>query len=133
MTDKPRDVLAYTGKLPRYEGAADAAPLLLPAWVRAGQAAFAISIDQLAGLVGGAMPPAPTPAGLVPAGGAAGQVLAKSTDADYALSWTTVRSLPMGGVAGQVLTKVTGLDGDAQWATPSGGGGGNNYFPGGWA
>ena len=61
MTEKPRDVLGYTGKLPRYNGAADTAALLLPAWVRSGNAAFAISIDQLAALVAAA-PSTPAPA-----------------------------------------------------------------------
>jgi hypothetical protein len=44
-------------------------------------------------------------------------------------------NLPSGGAVGQVLTKTGTADYVATWQNPtggSGGGTGNNYFPGGW-
>jgi hypothetical protein len=126
MIEKPRDVLSYTAKLPRYDGAADQAPLLIPAWVRAGGAAFAISIDQLAALVGSAptAPAAPTPAGLLPSGGNEGQFLVKTGPADYATGWATIIPIPAGGTTGQVLAKASDFDRDTTWVTAGGGAGG---------
>lgn len=132
--EKPRDILGYTAKLPRYQGAADAAPLLLPVWVRAGGAAFALSVDQLAALVAGApaaQPPAPPPTNLTYS--LASREIASSTGAGAVLPLMS----PFG--AGLVPTSPGGtssyLRADGTWATPpgGGGGGGNNYFPGGWA
>ena len=57
--------------------------------------------------------------GNVPAGGTAGQVLTKRTDADFDTEWKTPKAggsgLPEGGVDGDLLTKVNG---EAEWATP---------------
>lgn len=64
----------------------------------------------------------------IPAGGTAGQVLAKQTDTDYNADWEdpaggTGAGLPTGGTTGQVLTKQSEADGDADWETlPAGGG-----------
>lgn len=45
----------------------------------------------------------------IPAGGTAGQVLTKSSDADYAAGWDDVpKELPDGGTDGQVLTLSSG-------------------------
>lgn len=50
----------------------------------------------------------------VPAGGTSGQVLAKSTDADYQTEWVNQpEGLPAGGTTGQVVTKT---DSGAEWA-----------------
>lgn len=55
----------------------------------------------------------------VPAGGTAGQVLAR--DSGTGTEWIDPpASLPAGGTAGQVLTKASTTDGDANWADPSG-------------
>ncbi len=56
----------------------------------------------------------------IPAGGTAGQVLTKASDADYETKWADPTgggggSLPAGGTAGQVLTKLSAEDGDAAW------------------
>lgn len=57
----------------------------------------------------------------VPAGGTAGQVLAKTSGTDYATGWVTPASgeggggLPTGGAVGQGLIKKTLTDGDAEW------------------
>ena len=59
----------------------------------------------------------------IPAGGAAGQVLAKSSDADYDITWTDPPSggesvgIPAGGTAGQTLVKQSDANGDAVWQT----------------
>lgn len=59
-------------------------------------------------------------------GGASGQVLGKSAEADYAMAWQDPpeggggTSLPGGGTAGQVLTKQSDAEGDAAWAAPTG-------------
>ena len=53
-------------------------------------------------------------------------------DTDQTLEAT---NLPQGGAVGQVLTKTGTADYAATWQNPtggSGGGTGNNYFPGGW-
>lgn len=39
--------------------------------------------------------------------------------------------IPAGGSAGQVLAKIDAVDFNTEWVSPSGGGG-NGYFPGGW-
>jgi hypothetical protein len=123
MSEKPRDVLGYTGKLPRYNGAADAAALLLPAWVRSGNAAFAISINQLAALVSAA-PSAPAPA-------------PPATNLSYDLPSRTVTSstgtdatIPLMSpfAAGLVPTSPGGttlfLRADGEWGAAGGGAGG---------
>jgi hypothetical protein len=123
MSEKPRDVLGYTGKLPRYNGAADAAALLLPAWVRSGNAAFAISINQLAALVSAA-PSAPAPA-------------PPATNLSYDLPSRTIVSstgtdatLPLMSpfAAGLVPTSPGGttlfLRADGEWGAAGGGAGG---------
>jgi hypothetical protein len=41
--------------------------------------------------------------------------------------------IPAGGTAGQVLAKIDAVDFNTEWVAQSGGGGsGNGYFPGGW-
>lgn len=41
--------------------------------------------------------------------------------------------VPAGGIAGEVLAKASGTDYDTEWVPQTGGsGGGNSYFPGGW-
>lgn len=64
----------------------------------------------------------------LPAGGAAGQVLVKASEMDYATNWKTLpnNGLPSGGSAGQFLVKISGSNYAAQWQTlrnglPSGG------------
>ena len=130
----PRDVLAYTAKLPRLDGAGGSPALLVPVWTRAGGAAFAASLDQLATALGISSGGAPT---TLPAGGTAGQVLRKRSGADHDTEWTTALTLPPGGYPGQVLKKSAFDDGAVVWGVDEvgsgGGGGGNNYFPGGWA
>jgi hypothetical protein len=54
----------------------------------------------------------------VPAGGASGTILTKTSAADYATAWNPAPvALPPGGAIGQSLTKKTAADGDAQWST----------------
>jgi hypothetical protein len=64
----------------------------------------------------------------IPAGGTTGQVLTKSSNDDYALTWATPSGgaeygLPSGGTLGQMLVKASSSDYDVTWADPSGGGG----------
>src|SRR5690349_14024223 len=60
-------------------------------------------------------------ASLVPAGGANGQLLAKSSDEDGAVGWVNPEqsssSLPVGGTTGQVLAKTSNANGAANWIT----------------
>lgn len=63
-------------------------------------------------------------AGWIPAGGASGAVLAKSSASDYALAWTPPHYVPAGGAAGQVLAKSAAADYALAWATPAAGGAG---------
>lgn len=52
----------------------------------------------------------------VAAGGLTGQLLAKSSDTDYATVWIPVPSgIPTGGTAGQILAKNTSTNFDAGW------------------
>ena len=63
------------------------------------------------------------PAGTLPTGGTTGQVLAKSSNTNYAAAWQTpTPGLPTGGTAGQVLTKTSATDFAATWQTLTGGG-----------
>ena len=63
----------------------------------------------------------------IPTGGTAGQVLKKSSDNDYALTWGSITGLlPTGGTSGQILKKSGNDDyavewGDINGALPSGG------------
>lgn len=63
----------------------------------------------------------------IPTGGTTGQVLAKTSNTDYAVGWTDMdaESIPSGGTTGQVLAKSSNTDYDAAWETinqiPSGG------------
>lgn len=63
----------------------------------------------------------------IPPGGTAGQVLKKSSDNDYALTWGSITGLlPTGGTSGQILKKSGNADyavewGDINGALPSGG------------
>lgn len=53
--------------------------------------------------------------GEIPSGGTTGQVLAKSGDGDYATQWKTVGAIPAGGTTGQALVKNSDTDGDVEW------------------
>lgn len=66
-------------------------------------------------------------AGWVPAGGAAGAVLAKTSAADYAKAWTAPHYVPAGGAAAQVLAKASSTDYDLAWVTPAAGGSGSGF------
>lgn len=56
----------------------------------------------------------------VPAGGTAGQVLAKASGADHDTGWSDpAPQLPPGGGPGQLLEKASGTDYDTQWADPT--------------
>ncbi len=50
----------------------------------------------------------------IPAGGTTGQVLQKSSNSDYNVTWG--RELPAGGTTGQILTKNTNTNYDVNWA-----------------
>jgi hypothetical protein len=65
----------------------------------------------------------PLGGGFVPAGGAAGTLLQKSAATDYATQWAAGGLVPAGGAAGQVLGKSTAADYATSWQTMSGGGG----------
>lgn len=56
------------------------------------------------------------PAGGMPTGGAVGQVMSKSTTADYAVTWSY--KLPTGGTNRQYLIKQSSTTQDALWGTP---------------
>ncbi len=58
------------------------------------------------------------PFGVLPAGGAADQVLAKHSGADYDTFWkdeASPQGVPAGGTAGQALVKHSGADYDTAW------------------
>ena len=62
----------------------------------------------------------------IPSGGSSGQVLAKSSNANYAVTWLTPHYIPSGGNSGQVLAKSSGDDYAVEWidaahGIPSGG------------
>jgi hypothetical protein len=58
-----------------------------------------------------------TTGGVAPAGGTAGQVLTKTGDEDYALSWVdTQTGIPAGGGSGQMLIKKSDADYDVGWS-----------------
>ena len=63
----------------------------------------------------------------IPTGGTAGQVLKKSSDNDYELTWGSITgALPTGGTSGQVLKKSSATNyactwGDVDGTLPSGG------------
>ena len=63
----------------------------------------------------------------IPTGGTAGQVLKKSSDNDYELTWGSINgALPSGGTTGQVLKKSSAADYACTWGSidgllPSGG------------
>lgn len=59
----------------------------------------------------------------VPTGGTTGQVLKKSSNANYDTEWGSVEALPTGGTTGQVLAKASGADYDAEWIDVEAGGG----------
>jgi hypothetical protein len=74
----------------------------------------------------------------VPAGGTAGQLLAKASPADGDFVWADAPeagiSIPPGGAAGQILAKASGVDYDVAWVdAPSGGGGGSGLDKDRWA
>lgn len=62
----------------------------------------------------------------IPAGGTAGQVLAKTSATSYDAAWAAPATpsglVPTGGAAGQVLTKNTATNYDAAWAAAAAGG-----------
>ena len=52
----------------------------------------------------------------IPTGGTAGQVLKKSSDNDYALTWGSITGLlPTGGTSGQILKKSGNADYAVEW------------------
>lgn len=56
---------------------------------------------------------------LLPAGGAAGQALAKSSGTDYDVAWADVQEpLPTSTIAGRVLTQQSATPGDVDWSDP---------------
>ena len=56
----------------------------------------------------------------IPTGGTAGQVLAKSSNNYYAVSWVdAAHGLPMGGTTGQVLAKSSNTNYAVEWTTVS--------------
>lgn len=64
------------------------------------------------GTQGAAGPTGPGNAGVIPAGGIAGQILAKASNADYDMIWVdppnSTLSLDGGGVTGPVTSTVSG-------------------------
>lgn len=58
--------------------------------------------------------------GLLPSGGTTGQVLKKSSNVNYAVEWGSVAALPSGGTTGQVLKKSSGTDYAVTWGSPDG-------------
>lgn len=69
-------------------------------------------VDYVIGAPGSADP------GSIPAGGSSGQVLAKSSSADYAIEWRTPHYVPSGGTSGQVLAKSSDDNYSLTWSTP---------------
>lgn len=70
----------------------------------------------------------------VPAGGTTGQILAKTSNTDFATNWENAPTggggaLPVGGTTGQVLTKNSPTSGDAGWQTPSATTAGVSVYP----
>lgn len=55
----------------------------------------------------------------VPFGGDPGQILRKTTGADYDYAWGDPLGVPGGGTTGQVLQKASTSDFDTVWSTPS--------------
>ncbi len=53
----------------------------------------------------------------LPAGGAQGEMLIKSSSIDYDTQW--VEGIPTAGTTGQVLTKSSATDYDMEWASPA--------------
>lgn len=62
----------------------------------------------------------------IPVGGLAGQVLSKTTSADFDLGWTVPPGLPLGGVDGQVLTKSGSGNYETRWGAGGAGSGGGS-------
>ena len=58
--------------------------------------------------------------GLLPSGGTTGQVLKKSSNVNYAVEWGSVAALPSGGTTGQVLKKSSATDYAVTWGSPDG-------------
>ena len=59
--------------------------------------------------------------GLLPTGGTSGQILKKSGNADYAVEWGDINgALPSGGTTGQVLKKSSATDYAVTWGSPDG-------------
>jgi hypothetical protein len=58
--------------------------------------------------------------GTVPAGGATGEVLEKTSNADYDTEWATLpvtHSIPTDGATGQVLAKIDSTPYNVHWTT----------------
>ena len=59
--------------------------------------------------------------GLLPTGGTSGQILKKSGNADYAVEWGDINgALPPGGTTGQVLKKSSATDYAVTWGSVTG-------------
>lgn len=58
----------------------------------------------------------------IPPGGTTGQILAKSSNDNYAVQWVNApdNPLPTGGTTGQVLAKKSNTNYDVEWVTPRG-------------
>jgi hypothetical protein len=83
----PKETFGAIAALPRLAGVVDGASLLIPAWVRAGQAAFSVSPGQIVAGLGAGAPPGSylrsdgtwgVPETGLPSGGAPGQMLVRS-------------------------------------------------------
>jgi len=59
-----------------------------------------------------------SPSNSLPTGGTTGQILAKSSDTDYAVQWNS-SFVPAGGTAGQLLVKNSNVDYAYSWQNPS--------------
>ena len=55
----------------------------------------------------------------IPSGGSTGQVLAKSSNANYAVNWVTPHYVPSGGSSGQVLAKSSNTNYAVSWVDVS--------------
>ena len=54
---------------------------------------------------------------VLPQGGSTDQILAKSSNDDYAVAWTTIHDIPAGGSAGQVLAKSSNDNYAVAWSS----------------
>lgn len=117
MFTRARDIFRDLVKLPRYQNAADGAPVLLPVWTRSGGQSFALSVDQLAALVSDSPALVPPPTDLSYT--ASTRLLASSTGADATLPLVTDTDAGLAPATGGGTTNF--LRADGTWAAPSAG------------